>query len=518
MTTLEPVSVALKFGFLAVLYLFLLWVARSALRDLRGRGTAAGGVAAPPAPDATGLYSASTLGPVDVAGRAPRLVVERAPGHESEMIYNLDGDLVLGRGERAEIRLEDPFASARHARIYRQAGTLVLEDLHSTNGTYLNEELLDTPARCTPAIICASGRANLISGRLTRALMLRVSEHYAATDTGRQRRANEDSLLARSPLFVVADGMGGAQAGEVALADRRGVLPEWPRGRGQSAGQPRPCTPSRPTLANEPSQSNAEQAGMGNPPSPPCTPRRAGGRDRPRRGQPRLLPARRRAAALDRRPLPLVDELDPRGPPDTRGSRGAPAAFDHHPRPGARKTVEVDTRSFKARSGDSFLLCSDGLTSMVPEARLAELLRTHRRLRDAGEALIAEANAAGGRDNITVILLRLEAVELEPPDLQAPADPARTDPPRTRPHQTVGGSSAAAVVSPRPVDRRAVAESSVVPGRPRAPSTQPALETRGPLRRLIPALTRPDRGGCCCRGPTWPPSRCISSAPTAAVW
>ena len=46
--------------------------------------------------------------------------------------------------------------------------------------------------------------------------MLRVAEQYAGTDTGRQRRANEDSLLARSPLFVVADGMGGAQAGEVA--------------------------------------------------------------------------------------------------------------------------------------------------------------------------------------------------------------------------------------------------------------------------------------------------------------
>jgi hypothetical protein len=149
MTTLEPVSVALKFGFLAVLYLFLLWVARSALRDLRGRAPA-GGAPAHPAPDATGLYSASTLGPVDVAGRAPRLVVERAPGHDPGMIYDLDSDLVLGRGDHAEIRLEDPFASSRHARIYRQAGTLVLEDLRSTNGTYLNEELLDTPRPLHP--------------------------------------------------------------------------------------------------------------------------------------------------------------------------------------------------------------------------------------------------------------------------------------------------------------------------------------------------------------------------------
>jgi hypothetical protein len=147
MTTLEPVSVALKFGFLAVLYLFLLWVVRSALKDLRGAGGGVGGLpikgAAIPA-DATGLYSASTLGSADVAHRAPKLVVERAPGHDPGMIYDLDGDIVLGRGERAEIRLEDPFASSRHARVYKQGNIVVIEDLGSTNGTYLNEELLQS--------------------------------------------------------------------------------------------------------------------------------------------------------------------------------------------------------------------------------------------------------------------------------------------------------------------------------------------------------------------------------------
>jgi FHA domain-containing protein len=154
MTTLQPVSVALKFGFLAVLYLFLLWVARSALRDLRGHG--AGGYRSelapgtPAPPDATGLHSASTVGQVDIAHRAPRLVVARAPGHDPGMIYDLDGSLVLGRGERAEIRLEDPFASSNHARIYEQGGAVVLEDLGSTNGTYLNEELLDTPRPLHP--------------------------------------------------------------------------------------------------------------------------------------------------------------------------------------------------------------------------------------------------------------------------------------------------------------------------------------------------------------------------------
>jgi hypothetical protein len=153
MNTLEPVSVALKFGFLAVLYLFLLWVARSARRDLRADTPSAvdRGPEHPAFPaDATGMYSASTIGSADVAHRAPRLVVERAPGHDPGMIYDLDGDLVLGRGEEAEIRLEDPFASSRHARIYEQGNIVVIEDLDSTNGSYLNEELLETPRPLHP--------------------------------------------------------------------------------------------------------------------------------------------------------------------------------------------------------------------------------------------------------------------------------------------------------------------------------------------------------------------------------
>jgi pSer/pThr/pTyr-binding forkhead associated (FHA) protein len=154
MTTLAPVSVALKFGFLAVLYLFVLWVARSARRDLRGRDGALvaerGSEAQAPPADATGLHSASAAAGADVAHRSPQLVVARAPGHDSGMIYDIDGDLVLGRGDRAEIRLEDPFASSRHARVYEQGNIVVIEDLGSTNGTYLNEEVLQSPRPLHP--------------------------------------------------------------------------------------------------------------------------------------------------------------------------------------------------------------------------------------------------------------------------------------------------------------------------------------------------------------------------------
>ena len=147
---LEPVSVGLKFGFLAVLYLFLMWVAWSALRDLRR------GRAGDPQPDrsayadATGMYSASDgLVDPDADGFEPRLMVERAPGHQAGTAYDISHGATLGRGD-VEIQLEDPFASSRHARIARQGHVLVIEDLGSTNGTYLNEEPLSGPQPLRP--------------------------------------------------------------------------------------------------------------------------------------------------------------------------------------------------------------------------------------------------------------------------------------------------------------------------------------------------------------------------------
>jgi pSer/pThr/pTyr-binding forkhead associated (FHA) protein len=148
---LAPVSVALKFGFLIVLYLFLVWVAWSAARDLRrGRG---GVVRADSAAryDATGLYdAASGMVESDGDGFEPRLLVERASGHETGSAYEIPTQgATLGRGD-VEIRLDDPFASAHHARISREGHVVVIEDLGSTNGTYLNEEPLTGPQPLHP--------------------------------------------------------------------------------------------------------------------------------------------------------------------------------------------------------------------------------------------------------------------------------------------------------------------------------------------------------------------------------
>jgi hypothetical protein len=149
--TLEPVSVGLKFGFLAVLYLFLLWVAWSALRDMRrGRGGAVASEDPRPA-DATGMYSAASglaAGGLDEEFE-PRLLVEKATGHPTGIAYDLTEGATLGRGD-VEIRLDDPFASSRHARISRQGHVVVIEDLGSTNGTYLNDQPLSGPQPLHP--------------------------------------------------------------------------------------------------------------------------------------------------------------------------------------------------------------------------------------------------------------------------------------------------------------------------------------------------------------------------------
>jgi FHA domain len=140
---LDPIAVALKFGFLAVLYLFLLWMARSALKDLRaGAGHESGGV---DYEDATGMHVASDgLGGDGAMGR-PLLRVGTGAGLRTGSAYDLSEGALLGRGDGADIRLEDAFASTRHARLVPQGDVIVLEDLGSTNGTYLNGEPLRGP-------------------------------------------------------------------------------------------------------------------------------------------------------------------------------------------------------------------------------------------------------------------------------------------------------------------------------------------------------------------------------------
>jgi PPM family protein phosphatase len=240
--------------------------------------------------------------------------------------------------------------------------------------------------------------------------MLRVAEQYTGTDTGRQRRANEDSMLARPPLFVVADGMGGARAGEVAsrlaVESFQGGLPDTADAEGSLAAYARQANVS----IHELSQANAEHAGMGT----TLTAVYVGTEEVAiaHVGDSRAYCLRGGELLRLTDDHSLVDELI------RQGKLTAEEAVEHPQRSvitralGPEPEVEIDTRSYRARDGDVYLLCSDGLTTMVPDERLAGILLAHPRLRDAGEALIAAANEAGGRDNITVVLLRVEEVQM----------------------------------------------------------------------------------------------------------
>ena len=140
----EPLAVALKFGFLAVLYLFLLWIARSAMKDLSraGGGTAAAEPVEPPSP----RRRESAL-PNLRAGVEPRLEVVAAMGHQPGVSFDIGSGATLGRSDAAEINVDDPFASSAHARIFQRGDYMYLEDMGSTNGTYLNGRQVRTAER-----------------------------------------------------------------------------------------------------------------------------------------------------------------------------------------------------------------------------------------------------------------------------------------------------------------------------------------------------------------------------------
>ena len=239
--------------------------------------------------------------------------------------------------------------------------------------------------------------------------MLRVGEHFERTDTGMQRRVNEDAFHARAPLFAVADGMGGAQAGEVASGTAVEIL---------SAGIPAGSEPVDRRLAelvqsanariHELSVSDEDRAGMGT----TLTAAWVGEKEvvLVHVGDSRCY--RWREGHLERLTddHSLVEEM-------VRQGRLTPEEAAIHPQRsiitralGPEQTVVPDTLTVPARGDDLFLLCSDGLTSMVPEAEIAEVLASTGDLETAGRALVDRANAAGGKDNITVVLFRLEGV------------------------------------------------------------------------------------------------------------
>lgn len=141
----DPVAVALKFGFLAVLYLFLLWVARSSLRDLTEHDDSS--VVIDRDEPAAVPRREKRQGPDLRAGVEPRLEVVAAMGLDPGTSFDLSGGATMGRADGSEIPIDDPFASSVHARIFPRGQFMYIEDMGSTNGTYLNGRRLRSAER-----------------------------------------------------------------------------------------------------------------------------------------------------------------------------------------------------------------------------------------------------------------------------------------------------------------------------------------------------------------------------------
>ena len=227
----------------------------------------------------------------------------------------------------------------------------------------------------------------------------------AVTDPGRTRRHNEDSYVVEPPLFAIADGMGGAQAGEVASRLATAALRE---GAADGGGEQRISNLIQEANRRvyDRSSSDPDTTGMGTTITVALVEddRVAFGHVGDSRAY-LIRDARMEQLTEDHS---LVNEL-------LKTGKLSPEEAETHPQRsvitralGTDPDVDVDTFSVPAESGDLFLLCSDGLTDMVSEESILDLVERHRGdIEGALRALVKEANRGGGQDNITVVAFEI---------------------------------------------------------------------------------------------------------------
>ncbi|MEA2477113.1 MAG: family protein phosphatase, partial [Actinomycetota bacterium] len=250
-----------------------------------------------------------------------------------------------------------------------------------------------------------------------------------ATDVGRVREGNEDSYLVDAPLFVVADGMGGHVAGDVASATAVEVLDE--RSSSMRASEPSSLE-SAIKEANvaifKKAQSDAALRGMGT----TCTLLMIDGSNAQfaHVGDSRAYLFRQGKLSQITEDHTLVNRMVAEGRIDEDEAR-------HHPQRsvitralGVDSDVQVDLVSLRLEDGDRILLCSDGLTTMLENPDVSQVLSNENDPQAAAENLIHAANAAGGEDNITaIVIVFVPSTEPPPPPQGARAS---TAPPRPR--------------------------------------------------------------------------------------
>lgn len=250
--------------------------------------------------------------------------------------------------------------------------------------------------------------------------MLRVVDNAAASDVGRVRKANEDSFYVRVPLFVVADGMGGARAGEVA-SDLAVTAFKAPLDESVAPEQ-RMATAvlSANSAIHEKSLSSPEFEGMGT----TITALLLGDQELTIAHVGDSRAYRLRDGELTR----LTDDHSLVGEMVRRGAITEAEAEVHPQRSiltralGPDGEVEVDTLSHAVRPGDVYLICSDGLTGMVDEATIAAAMGSGSKMQEVADQLIRRANENGGVDNITVVAFRVDGEGGALPDAESPGD------------------------------------------------------------------------------------------------
>jgi PPM family protein phosphatase len=299
-------------------------------------------------------------------------------------------------------------------------------------------------------------------------MTMEVADRAGLTDTGRRRRRNEDSFVLEPPLFAVADGMGGAQAGEVASRLAAAAFREFrdaddlaPEERVEALVQ----EANRRIYAR--SREDANATGMGT----TITAALLEG-ERVAIGHVGDSRAYRiRGGDLEQltQDHSLVADL-------MRSGRLTQEEADAHPQRsvitralGTDPEVDVDTFAIGLEPGDVFLLCSDGLTTMVQDEEILGLVHESDSLERAAKALVKAANKRGGEDNVTVVLFRVDAGG-PPLDATAPLAPAADEEGDTDELEDTLSGEEAQPVPPVPAAAQA----------PPPPATEPrrAAETR----------------------------------------
>ena len=241
-----------------------------------------------------------------------------------------------------------------------------------------------------------------------------VGRSAGLSDTGRKRRQNEDAYVCEPPLFAIADGMGGAQAGEVAS---RLAAAAFEEGAAAIRGEEGVATVVRAanTKIFERAVHDPAVAGMGTTATVAVVDEAAATVTIAHVGDSRAYLYRNGVLEQLTTDHSLVGEL-------VRSGRLTEDEAAVHPHRsvitralGTDADVEVDTLTLEAAPGDLVLLCSDGLSAMVRDEEIVRLLGSADGApRESAEALVSAANAAGGEDNVTVVLFELLDPETEP--------------------------------------------------------------------------------------------------------